>query len=62
MGVSPAESDLHSKVWHNENELTTPPIGQEAEVANARESFRQDVLEKAAQELLVSQASLRRLL
>jgi hypothetical protein len=37
-------------------QLTTPPIGQESEVADAREAFRQDVLEKAAQKLFVSQS------
>src|ERR1700734_1287367 len=37
-------------------QLTTPPIGQESEVADAREAFRKDGLEKTAQKLFVSQS------
>ena len=46
---------VREKKTTERKQLVTSSIGEPAEVANARESFGQEVLQKAAQEFLASQ-------
>src|SRR5258706_11965361 len=43
-----------SRARHCGKRLRAPAVGQESEVTNARETLRHDMLQEAAQELLVS--------